>query len=82
MHVEKQLATVLVAKRLAGLAPEVNLRECISCMPPPSVNKAAYSGFETWRRHHWKSKTGILSSKIFLKKNKKQQKTKKKQKNK
>ena len=28
-------------------------------MPLPSVNKAAHSGFETQRRHHRKSKTGV-----------------------
>ena len=39
----------------AGAAPEVNFRECIS----PSANKAAHSGFETQRRHHQKSKTGV-----------------------
>ena len=31
----------------------------IICMPPPSVNKAAYSGFETQSRYHRKSKTGV-----------------------
>ena len=30
----------LAAIRLAGVAPEVNLRECVTCMPPPSANKA------------------------------------------
>ena len=28
-------------------------------MPPPSVNKAAHSAFETQRGHHQKSKKGI-----------------------
>ena len=28
-------------------------------MPPSSVNKAAHSDFETQRRHHQKSKTGV-----------------------
>ena len=40
---------------LAGLAPIVNLKECITHTPPPSGNKAAQSGFETQRRHHKKS---------------------------
>ena len=40
-----------------GVVPEVILRECISCTPPPSVIKATQSGFETQRRHHEKSKT-------------------------
>ena len=39
--------------------PEVNLREYISCTSLPSVTKVAHSGFETWRRHHQKSKTGV-----------------------
>ena len=34
-------------------------RECVTRMPPLSVNKAAYSGFETQRRRHQKSKTGV-----------------------
>ena len=55
---------------------EVNLREHITCMPLPSVNKAAHLGFETQKRHHQKSKTdesvgsqkALMSSKIFFKK--------------
>ena len=35
------LAAMLTAKRSAGFAPEVNLREHITCMPLPSANKAA-----------------------------------------
>ena len=38
---------MLTIKRSAGVTPEVNLREHISCMPLPSVNKAAHSGIET-----------------------------------
>ena len=53
---------VLAAKRLAGVAPEVNLREHVTCTPLPSANKAAYSGFETQRRRHQKSKTGDLQT--------------------
>ena len=56
---------MLAAKRSAGVAPEVNFREC--------VNKTAHSGLETQRRHHQKSKTGVsvvpqkglMSSKMF-----------------
>ena len=59
MHVGKQLTIMLAAKRSAGVAPEVKLREHISRMPPPSANKASHSGFETQRRHHQKSKTGV-----------------------
>ena len=73
------LAAMLAAKRLAGVAPDVNLREGVTHMPPPSVNKVARSGFETQRRRHQKSKTGLsvaplkglVSSQFFLKKEKK-----------
>ena len=69
---------MLATKRLAGVAPEVNLREHISCMPPPSVNKDAHFGFETQRRYYQKSKIGVseapqkglLSSKTFILKKK------------
>ena len=30
-------AAMLVAKRLAGVTPEVNLRECVICMPLPTL---------------------------------------------
>ena len=56
---ENGSAAMLAAKRLAGVAPEMNIRECVTCMPPPSVNKTAHSGFETQRRHHQRSKTGV-----------------------
>ena len=52
-------AAMLATERLAGVAPEVNLREHVAHTPLPSVNKAANAGFETQRRHHQKSKTGI-----------------------
>ena len=58
---ENGLTAMLAAKRSAGVASEVNLRECVICNPPPSTNKAAHSGFETQRRCHQKSKTGIVS---------------------
>ena len=53
------LMAFLAAKRLAGVAPEVNLKECVTCTPLPSTNKAAHYGFETQRRHHQKSTTGV-----------------------
>ena len=46
---ENDLAAILAAKRSAGVTPEVNLREHVTHMIPPSVNKAAHSGFETQR---------------------------------
>ena len=68
---------MLATKRSAGVAPEVNLRGHISHIPLPSVNKTAHSGFETQRRCHQKSTTGVsvasqkglMSSKKFIKKN-------------
>ena len=59
MHVGKQSAAMLAAKRSAGVAPDVNLREHISCAPLPTANKAAHSGFETQRRCHQNSKWGV-----------------------
>ena len=56
---EDGMAAMLANKRSAGVAPEVNLRECVTCMPLPSMNKAAHSGFETERRHYQKSKIGV-----------------------
>ena len=50
---------MLAAKMSAGVAPEANLREHVICTHLPSANKAAYSGFETQKRHHQKPKTGI-----------------------
>ena len=41
------------------MTPEVNFRECVTYMPPPSVNKVAHYGFETYGRHQQKSKTGV-----------------------
>ena len=44
---ECSLAAMLATKRLAGVAPELNLREHVTHMPLPSANKVAHSGFET-----------------------------------
>ena len=52
-------AAMLAIKRLAGVTPEVNLREHVTYMPLPSMNKAAYFGFETQGRHPQKSKIGL-----------------------
>ena len=61
MHVRKWPAAMLAIKRLVGAASEVNLRKCISHTPPPNVNKADHSGFETQRRCNQKSKTSFCS---------------------
>ena len=37
---ETNLAAILATKRSAGVTPEVNLREGVTHMPPPSANKA------------------------------------------
>ena len=34
---ENSLAAKLEAKRSAGVTPEVNLREHVTCMPPPTL---------------------------------------------
>ena len=68
---------MLVVYTGKGVTPEVNLREYILPVPLPNVNKAALSGFETQRRYHQKSKTGVsvtpqkglISSKKLYKKN-------------
>ena len=56
---ENSFPVMLVTERLAGVAPEVNLRKCVICTPPPSMNMHMHSGFETQRRHHQKSKIGV-----------------------
>ena len=58
---------MLAFKRSAGVAPQVNLRECVTCMSLPSVNKAAHSDFGTQKRCNQKSKTGVsvVSQKVF-----------------
>ena len=53
------LVAILAAKRSAGVAPEVHLKEYVTHLPLPSANKAAHSGFEAQRRHHKKSKRGV-----------------------
>ena len=55
----KQPAVMLAIYTSRDVAPEVNLRECISHMPLQSLNKAAHSDFETQGRHHQKPKTGV-----------------------
>ena len=59
-HMEENgLAAMLAIKRSAGVTLEVNLRECVTCMPLQCTNKAIDSGFETQMRHQ-KSETGVL----------------------
>ena len=60
-------------QRSAGVTPEVNVRELVTCTPSPSMNKVDHHTFETQRRCHQKSKTGVsvapqkglMSSKII-----------------
>ena len=58
----------LAIKRSAGFAPEVNLGECTSFIPLPSVNKAAYSGFETQRILTRSPKQIYVSTNMYLQK--------------
>ena len=49
---ENGSAAMLATKRSAGVTPEVNFMEYVTCMSVLSTNKAAHSGFETqWRCH-------------------------------
>ena len=56
---EKGSTAMLAVKRLAGVAPELNLNEHVTDTPLPRANKAAHSGFESQRRHYQKSKRGV-----------------------
>ena len=47
---------MLAAKKSAGVGPEVNCSEHVTCVPLPSLNKADQFGIETQRRHHQNSK--------------------------
>ena len=49
---ENSSAAMLATKRSAGVVPEMNLREGVTCFPLPSRNKAAL------RRCHQKSEKG------------------------
>ena len=55
-------------KRMAGVLPEGNFRERVTCTPLPRVNKVVHSCFQTQRRCHQKSKTGVsvASQKRFM----------------
>ena len=66
-----------VAKRSAGVTPEVNIRECVTHTHPPSVNNAAHSGFKTQEMspeiqdrgiNGPTKRTNILQNFFFLKK--------------
>ena len=70
-YMEESLTAMLAAKRLAGVAPEVNLGEHVTYMPLSSVNKVAHSGFETQNSKTGVSvapQKGLMSSKNFKKK--------------
>ena len=56
-------AAILAPMRSASVASEVNFRKCVTCMPPPSANKAALSSFETQRRDHQKANFSIMGYK-------------------
>ena len=68
---ENGSAAMLAIKKSAGVAPEMNLRECVTYMPLSSINKTAHSDFGTQRRRHQKSKTEISvapQKRLFFKK--------------
>ena len=56
---KQRLEALLADKGLAGVTPEVNLREHTSHISPSRVNMAAHSGFETQRGCYQNIKTGI-----------------------
>ena len=68
------LNTFQTAKRLVGVAQEVNLKEHVTRTPPPSANKAALSGFETQRRvtrspkqgYQWPHKNDLCPPNFFF----------------
>ena len=73
---ERLLAAMLATYTGKVVTPEVNCRECNHACICQSANKVAHSRFETQRRHHQKSKTGVsvalqmdmCPTKCFLKK--------------
>ena len=65
-HVGKRLAAMLSTKRSADVAPEVDLRDYIACMPLPSANKTSP---EVKNRGISGPQKGIMSSKNFEKNN-------------
>ena len=48
-------------KRSAGVAPEVDFKECTLHSPPQKSDKAEPTGFENQRRRHQKSQNGGTS---------------------
>ena len=68
-------AAMLASKRLAGVVPEMNLREHATCTPLQSANKGAHSGFQTrgevtrspTHGYQWTHKKDLCPQ-IFLKK--------------
>ena len=58
-HVDENgSAAMLVVKRSAGVAPEVNLGKCTLHIPPPTANNKA-ANFETQTKCHQKSRAGV-----------------------
>ena len=54
----KQPGTMMATHTGKGVAPKVNV-ERGTRRAPLSVNKTGHSSFETQRRHHQKSETGV-----------------------
>ena len=55
----RSIPTMLEAKRLPGVAPEVNLRQCVTCTPLPSANNTAHSGFEPQFYNQFKTEVSV-----------------------
>ena len=58
----------LAARRLAGVTPEVNIREHVTFMPQPSANKAAQGTQEVQNRGISGPQKGHMSSNFFFQK--------------
>ena len=69
---ENGSAAMLAAKRLVGVAPEVNLREHVAHIPLSNMNKASRSGLKprdvtrsTKRWYQWPHKKDLCPPKSF-----------------
>ena len=54
---------MLATKRSAGVAQEVNLKECVTHTLLPSVHDDGHYGFKTLKRHHQEAKSGTPKKK-------------------
>ena len=59
LSLRKVYMTYAGDQEVAGVAPEVNLRKCVTHTPPPNAYKVAHPCFEILRRCHQMSKIGV-----------------------